>query len=213
MRGEGTGREKGGRGKREGRGQCEGRRGRRRAVRASRAGGGGSGAALREGRAGQKELEPRALGQVGGGRDCRARAGRAGAEHGRRAGESRESIHPLWAGGKRRAGEPIPEPCGGRRAAAPVGQAIHGSWRNPSRPLSLRLINTVIELLIHCSVAAQGPTIPGRNSGPVSCGSLTVTSDSRFLQDSAFPSLGSGWLSQSSSPLHFTAWHLDGNRS
>ncbi|XP_053860113.1 SOSS complex subunit C isoform X1 [Vidua macroura] len=31
-------------------------------------------------------------------------------------------------------------------------------------------------------------------------------------QDSAFPSLGSAWLSQSSSPLHFTAWHLDGNR-
>lgn len=37
---------------------------------------------------------------------------------------------------------------GGVRREAGMGQAIYGSWRNPSRPLSLRLINTAIELLI-----------------------------------------------------------------
>lgn len=76
--------------------------------------------------AGAPSPEPRPLGQVGGGRDCRGpgHAGRAGAEHRRRVGESREGhpcIHPLWAGGKRRAGEPIPEPCGGEAGSGGSG--------------------------------------------------------------------------------------------
>lgn len=226
----GAGRE-GGHGKCEGRAREEGRaravwgevralsrcasvtsRGRRRRRR-GRAAGTASGA----------EPEPRApspdpsgrsvAGGTAGARATPAGLGRSIAAGSGRAGKAiHASIH-CGREGKGGRESPFPSRVGGRRAAAGVGQAIPRSWGNASRPLSLRLINTVIELLIHCSVAAQGPVGPGRNNDPVFCGSLTLTSASRFLQDSAFPSLGSARLKQSSSPLHFTAWHLDGNRS
>lgn len=104
-------------------------------------------AALREGRAGRTEPGPAPSGRWVAGGTAGARARRAGLRRSIAAGPGRagEAIRALWAGGTRRAGEPIPR--GGRREAG-MGQAIYGSWRNPSRPLSLRLINTAIELLI-----------------------------------------------------------------
>lgn len=92
-----------------------------------------------------------------------------------------------------------------------VGQAIHGSRGNRSRLLSLRLINTVIELLIYRSVAAQGPTGPGRSNDSVSCGSVT---DLCFTFLAGF-SIPIPRLRLAGSELFATAlraWHLDGNR-
>lgn len=88
------------------------------------------------------------------------------------------------------------------------------SRRSVSCPLSLLLINAVVDLLFRCaSVAAQGPAVPGCNCFLVSRGNLTETCDSPFPQDSVLPSLPSTRLRWSPSPLHFTAWHLNGNSS
>lgn len=60
--------------------------------------------ALREGREGEKEPAPRALGQVGGGQEPEpSQAGQAEAEHRRRVGEN-PGGHPSIVGGRGKAG-------------------------------------------------------------------------------------------------------------